>query len=62
MLNPVNGLRIERVRCADYDMADGNGTAYNAGAPIGTTTDLTVVNHIHGKTLTEDASGNISVQ
>ncbi len=62
VLNPVNGLRIERVRCADYDMADGNGTAYNAGAPIGTTTDLTVVNHIHGKTLTEDASGNISVQ
>lgn len=62
ILDPTNGNRVDRVRCADYDMADGNGTPYDAGAPVGVTTDLTVVNHIHGKTLTEDPNGNLSVQ
>lgn len=62
IINPATGTRVQRVRCADYEMADGNGVPYNAGGAIGTTTNLTVENFIHGKTLTEAPDGNISVQ
>ena len=62
VIDPVLGTRVQRVVCADYELADGNGVAYAAGGAVGTTTDLTVVNFIHGKTLTELPSGTIQVQ
>ena len=62
ILEPTTGTRVDIVRCADYELADGNGVAFDAGLAIGMTTELTVRNHIYGKTLAELADGSISVQ
>lgn len=62
IIDPTLGTRVHRVVCADYEMADGNGVAYSVGGAIGTTTNLTVRNNIHGKTITEQPNGMITVQ
>jgi hypothetical protein len=62
VLDPVSGLRTDHVVCADYEMADGNGTAHNFGGSIGTTTDLKVVIFSPAKTLIEEPNGDITVQ
>ena len=62
IIDPTTGTRVDRVSCLDYEMADGNGVLYNVGGAIGTTTNLTVVNNIHGKTLAEQPDGSILVQ
>lgn len=62
VLDPVTGLRIDHVVCADYELADGNGTAYDFGGAIGTTTDLKVVVFSPAKTMIEEPNGDITVQ
>ncbi|TAJ16172.1 MAG: hypothetical protein EPO68_11520 [Planctomycetota bacterium] len=57
-----NGARYDLVKCTQWVLADGNGTAFNAGAPIGTTTNLKVVRLDTGKVLTENPDGTITVQ
>ena len=53
---------MDIVRCANYEMADGNGFSFSAGGAIGTTTNLTVANFLHGKTIREQPDGSIQVQ
>ena len=62
VIDPTLGTRVQRVVCADYELADGNGVAYAAGGAVGTTTNLTVVNHVHGKSLVEQPNGTIQQQ
>ena len=62
ILDPTTGTRVDIVRCADYELGDGNGVSFNAGGQIGTTTNLTVRNNIHQATLTEQPDGSILVQ
>lgn len=57
-----NGARYDLVKCAQWVLADGNGTSFNAGAPIGATTNLKVVRLDTGKILTENPDGTIHVQ
>ena len=62
VIDPTLGTRVQRVVCADYELADGNGVAYAAGGAVGTTTNLTMVNHVHGKSLVEQPNGTIQQQ
>jgi hypothetical protein len=62
ILDPALGTLVNKVTCTDYEMADGNGVPFNTGGTIGTTTDLTVQNHLHGKTLIETPTGTIVIQ
>jgi len=62
IIDPATSARVDIVRCADYEMADGNGTTFTPGGAIGTTTELTVRNLIHGKTITELPDGSVTVQ
>ena len=62
VLDPVSGVRRDHVQCADYEMADGNGTSHDFRGAIGTTTDLTVVLFSPSKTLVEQPNGDILVQ
>jgi hypothetical protein len=57
-----NGARYDLVKCAQWVLADGNGTAFNAGTPVGTTTNLKVVRLDTSKVLTENSDGTIGVQ
>lgn len=62
IIDPVTSTRVDIVRCGDYELADGNGVSFNAGGQIGTTTNLTVRNLIHQKTISEQPDGSIMVQ
>lgn len=62
VIDPVSGQRIDHVVCADYEMADGNGTLHDFGGALGQATDLKVVIFSPAKTLIEEANGNITVQ
>lgn len=62
VIDPVTGTRRDHVVCADYEMADGNGTAYDFGGALGTTANLKVVIFSPAKTLIEEPNGDITVQ